>query len=781
MAYENPFIKVEWTDTPENITQERIKRVKDYFKSKYNTKDVKVISTIYRGDSSVKLNSAEMGNNIMDPQYQKKLMKDFIRETNTTIKWDLIDRLDNRINGELDMLDQNRVKYTNWSIKKVEFSNFLSFGDNNTINFEEFNGITTVESTPKNFGGKTVSTVELLLYLFFGSTTKTKTSLDVFNKFRDKDEVWVKGTLTIDGNDYVIERKVIRKKKTSGSYGVKNTLDFYRIGDNGDVVNLEGEQKRETEKLITEVIGKEEDFLTTIMTTGYNLEQMIEYKPTARGQVLSRFLGLELLKVKEEKCKTIYNDWSKKLLSNTYNITTLNDENVTYHDNIKIEENNIDDNSKKLLNSQNELKSISKTRDILVMSKNNEANQDLMKVNPMLLQKEIDDLKEERSKYEKKREGVVVVEPEKYYNEEDHARITERLNSLIVDERVKTSEITQEEQLVDDLKNGSVCPRCKRPLEGVDHTKEIESSQKRVITLTGELNEIKESLNAVRDEDCVYHSIKKKYSEYENNKVVWERYELEIEKLDISIEKSQNKLNDYQRNKKWLVENQRIDKEILVMNTKMETISAEIRNYDVKIERSRNEIVRLKEKIGVNEDIIKKIKKEEDLIFVFKTYLTIFGKNGISKEIMKNMIPLINQELHRLLIDSCYFTLEMNINEKNEVEFLMVDNESRVVKPIDSGSGYEKTIASLAIRSILTKVSSLPKPNIVVMDEVFGKVADENLELVGEFFKKIKNYFEHIFVISHNPLIRNWSDNLIMITKEENVSSIGDITRGMNG
>jgi DNA repair exonuclease SbcCD ATPase subunit len=124
------------------------------------------------------------------------------------------------------------------------------------------------------------------------------------------------------------------------------------------------------------------------------------------------------------------------------------------------------------------------------------------------------------------------------------------------------------------------------------------------------------------------------------------------------------------------------------------------------------------------------------------------------------------------LVDSCHFILELNINDKNEVEFVMIDTETRVVKPLNSGSGYEKTISSLALRSVLTKISSLPKPNVVVMDEVFGKVADENLEMVGEFFKKIKTYFEHILIISHNPLIRNWTDNLIMIRKDSNVSSI---------
>jgi DNA repair exonuclease SbcCD ATPase subunit len=91
---------------------------------------------------------------------------------------------------------------------------------------------------------------------------------------------------------------------------------------------------------------------------------------------------------------------------------------------------------------------------------------------------------------------------------------------------------------------------------------------------------------------------------------------------------------------------------------------------------------------------------------------------------------------------------------------------------MSSGSGYEKTIASLALRSVLSKVCSLPKPNINVMDEVFGKISNDNLDMVYEFFVKIKDYFEKIFVITHNPLITNWADNVIRITKENNISRI---------
>jgi DNA repair exonuclease SbcCD ATPase subunit len=149
-----------------------------------------------------------------------------------------------------------------------------------------------------------------------------------------------------------------------------------------------------------------------------------------------------------------------------------------------------------------------------------------------------------------------------------------------------------------------------------------------------------------------------------------------------------------------------------------------------------------------------------------------FGKNGLSKIIMKTMMPLINSELQRLMEDSCYFKLEIRINDKNEVEFLMIDNSTGIEKLMVSGSGYERTIASLALRSVLSKVCSLPKPNVVVFDEVFGKISNENLEMVSEFFIKIKDYFEKIFVITHNPMVSQWADTIVKIKKENNVSKV---------
>jgi DNA repair exonuclease SbcCD ATPase subunit len=178
------------------------------------------------------------------------------------------------------------------------------------------------------------------------------------------------------------------------------------------------------------------------------------------------------------------------------------------------------------------------------------------------------------------------------------------------------------------------------------------------------------------------------------------------------------------------------------------------------------------EKITNNKNLIVKIKEEESKDKIYKMYLESYGKNGVNKIIMRTMMPLINSELQRLMEDSSYFKLEIRINDKSEVEFIQVDNNTGVEKLMVSGSGYEKTIASLALRSVLSKVCSLPKPNLVVFDEVFGKISNDNLEMVSEFFVKIKDYFDKVFVITHNPMVSQWADCVVKISKQNNISKL---------
>lgn len=770
----NPFIKVVWEDTPENITEERIRRIKKYFEKKYDSTSVRVIPKLVLNHSDVKLQSLGTSDNILDLQYQKRLVKDFLNENELSDYWDMINRLDDKVNSKI--VNSDKIKYSKWYIKKIEFSNILSFGDDNIIDFNNVNGITVVESDPPNFGGKTTATVDLLLFLFFGITTKSKTLIEIFNRFTDKNEVYVTGYITIDDENYVINRVITRKRKREGDdYSVKSELNFHKILDNGEVFNLNDEQRRETEKIIKSAIGTEEDFLSTILTTGNNLEELIESKPTARGQILTKFLGLDNLKEKEDICKEMYNEWSKGLLSNTNNITDLTQKNSELEQNIANFNIEIDNLTIKLTETEQNLKLIEDKKEKLLRSRNNDINENLMQINPILLEQEINNLESEKNKLKLNYEQINVKEPSSYYVEEEHINLNNKIREMLISLGIEKNNIQMKKILIKQFIEGAICPTCNRKLDDADHTDEINSLNEDVEKLEKVVLDNEKLINELKKTEADLSTLKNEFFEYESNKLKKIKAEMEIEKKQSEIEARKTKIEYFNSNKKKMEENLKIETELVGVKTQIETANADIKYFTINIEKNKGNIVTANQNISTNNEIIKKIKIEEQYLPIFKTYLSIFGKNGISKIIMKNVIPLLNEELSRILSDTTHFTLELNINERNEVEFFMIDNESRVVKSLSSGSGYEKTISSLAIRSVLTKISSLPKPNVVVMDEVFGKIADENLELVGEFFIKIKDYFEHIFVISHNPLIRNWSDSIMTIKKENNISYIEEV------
>ena len=266
--------------------------------------------------------------------------------------------------------------------------------------------------------------------------------------------------------------------------------------------------------------------------------------------------------------------------------------------------------------------------------------------------------------------------------------------------------------------------------------------------------------------------LKKDFDEYEKNKLIFEKYQATIESIESKKLLLEDKLKRYDEVQDIILKNNNTDSLIVKADMRLNELKTELTTVERAISNANFETTTNNNKVIKNLELIDTIREEQVKEGKYKVYLELYGKNGIAKKIMKNMMPLINSELQRLLQDSCYFRLEVRISEKNEVEFWMIDNNTQIEKLMVSGSGYEKTIASLALRAVLSKVCSLPKPNIVVFDEVFGKISNDNLEMVYEFFIKIKEYFENILVITHNPLISQWADNTIKVKKVDNISKI---------
>ena len=582
--------------------------------------------------------------------------------------------------------------FKRWYIKKIEFSNFLSYGEDQVIDFDNCNGITVVESDPPNFGGKTVLTVDLLLFLFFNTTTKTQKAEEIFNRFTDKNSVSVKGDIIIDGEEYIIARKIERKKSKAGEWNVKTELDFFKKLADGQLQNFTGEQRRETENFIKTSIGSYDDFLMTILTTGTNLEDLLEAKPTARGQVLSRFLGLDFLKRKEETGKEIYSQFSKSMISNIYNtesLKTQNEELIESNKNLNIQ---INEGNEKLKDVGSRIEKGQEYRDNLLKSKV-AVEKELTLMNPEQTKKEIETFESQIKQNISLRDGIKIVEPSEFYKESEHDKIKEEYQQTYKKKVECDTTISSIEKLKSSVSGGIKCEHCGIELMNAAIT------QSRIAELDG-LTEQRTSIQGLMqdlsDKEQGFVKLKKDFDEYERNKLVYEKYQATIETLQTKKENLVSKLSRYSEMQDVIKSNEQIESQIIKANLRLDELKRELEQVQRAITNSEFQIKQNEEKIENNLKTIVKIAEEQEKETKYKLYLELFGKNGIAKRIMKSMMPLINSELQRLLQDSCYFRLEIRISEKNEVEFWMIDNNTQVEKLMTTGSGYEKTIASLA-------------------------------------------------------------------------------------
>ena len=764
---ENPYIQVIWEDVPENFTQERIKSVKQYFYKKYNTTNVNVITKVKNTEETQQ--TIDVSVNIMDKNYQRELIKSLLESKGQEDLYDKVISIDNAVENSLIANDTEVTPFKRWYIKKIEFSNFLSFGEDQVLDFEKCNGITVVESDPPNFGGKTVLTVDLLLFLFFNTTTKTTKAEEIFNRFTDKNKVTVKGDILIDGEDYIIVRTIERKKSKAGEWNVKTELDFFKKLADGQLQNFTGEQRRETENFIKTSIGDMDDFLMTIVTTASNLEDLIESKPTARGQVLSRFLGLEFLKKKEETGKELYSSFSKGMISNVYNTENLKQDITLSKEEIGRLDVEITDSDSKIEDVDKRLQKGQEYKDGLLNSKHADIDRELITINPDRLKDEIGSQKTKIVETKKQIKDVKVVEPKEFYHEDKHDEIKDSMKTVNGELVLAQNKVEEIEELIKKYGDGIQCEHCGIKLMEAALTKkkidELSDWEKKVDQLSKKWKDLD-----IKEKS--YTQLKKDFDEYERNKLIKEKYEISLESQEMKLGQLETKLSQYESVQEKIKKNNEIDAQIIKANMRIDDLISEKRNYERVKDQNQVKIDQLRLKIEKNHELILQIAEEFEKEKVYKLYLEVFGKNGITKLIMKTMMPLINQELQRLLQDSCYFNLEIRVNDKNEVEFIMIDNSTGIEKLMVSGSGYERTIAAMALRAVLSKVCSLPKPNISVWDETFGKISNENLEMVGEFFTKMKDYFEKIFVISHNPLISNWGNNIVTIKKTDNVSKV---------
>ena len=768
-------IKVVWSDRPENYSKEAKTKIRNYFAKKYGVlkNNISVVyQPVKRNANGDMVDMTGVGiENIMDVTYQRTLMKELIERDGKVIDFNRIIALDDKVNGDLNV-DLTVSQHRSWSLKWLMIDNFLSFGEKNYVPLSSINGLTIVNSTPPNQSGKTTLTIDAIKFLLHGTTTKTDKNEEIFNTFSGKNDLLVRGMIDIDGDEVIIERKMRRTAKKGGGWTVVNKVSYYKLlPDNSEEEQNEEDAKKTTIK-IRETIGNEKDFEMLVLANEKNLEDLIGLTSSESGKLLSRLIGLEILELKEASVRKMYNDFSSKKKSNDYDVITLTSE-IEDHDK-KIQDGFELDKSLKsdLEDTKNVLVKLNKENDDLINSKE-KIDVIISSLNPSKLQEEVNNLTESGklvvTKIDTTKEQIKNI-GEINFDEDNHQSLVKLLSTLTSDKAVKEAEVTRLTKVIDNLEKGGICQSCNRKLDNVDNTEHINKHQQEIKNVELLLESVKSNIIDADSKLKVLNEVKAKVDVKNRLELDRDRFEVELGSLRNKVSGKINDLKKYNLNLKAIEFNKNV--EINLSKVKTDIIVNEKLKDDTitKIERVNADINVNKNSIITKKNLIEVIKKEEEVEKIFKVYIELVGKKGISKLVLRSVLPIINSEIQRLLEDVCDFEIEIFIDDKNDVQFLIIKDE--ITKSLKSGSGFEKTTSSLALRAILGKTSTLPMPNFITFDEVLGKVAPENLEKLKMLFDKIKNMYSIVFLITHNDLIRDWGEKLITVTKENNISSV---------
>ena len=81
-------------------------------------------------------------------------------------------------------------------------------------------------------------------------------------------------------------------------------------------------------------------------------------------------------------------------------------------------------------------------------------------------------------------------------------------------------------------------------------------------------------------------------------------------------------------------------------------------------------------------------------------------------------------------------------------------------------------MSSIAIRIALIKITNLPKPDFIAIDEGMGVLDSTNLNSMHNLFTSIKDTFRFSLVISHIDVVRDMVDNILTIDRKGDFSQI---------
>ena len=771
-----------------NTTPSKLKKAMSLIHSKYGIKEVTVTKTdSINSIEKVRGQHISVGN-VRDADYQYNLIEEYLKTNHFVDKQTLIDikKINEELNGSLPEDNVNRG--VNWQVKKLEFDNMFSYGEDNVVDFTKLSGI--VGMFAPNASGKS-SLLDALSFCLFDRSSRAYKAVNVLNN--KKDYFSCKATLEVEGIEYFIERNA--KKQKNGH--VKVNVDFYSFSDDGDKISFNGDQRRTTDVNIRKLIGTYDDFVMTSLSLQTNSTVFIDKTQKERKDLLAQFMGIGVFDQLYTLASDEIHDVSSLLKSfsnNNYDteLAKIKDSLVG----MKKDSKKLTSNKKELVidKKREDRKIISLTKQLRKVDETAESL-DVLEEKKLSLNSELKSTDEKFGKLKTLSEQYKVEETEltekiKIYKENEVDKkfaqfeqySLEKSNHQIEIDKLKI-EVQHKLDKIEKLGNLEHDPDCdycmSNPftLDAIETREKLNEDKNLADTFLRKSSDLDSIINGlshitahkkqmdscINDFNLLTSNISKVDSE---RKLTTEKKKNLISQLAII----EDKINIYHEQEKDIIYNKGLVNDIENAQNNSDNLEIEIEELDKKLGSVNGEIKVLETN---RKNILTNIKKVEELegkYAAYQYYMDAIKRDGIPYELISKALPTIEGAVNDILSQIVDFSMILEMDGKNVNCYIVYDNDN--VWPLELSSGMERFISSLAMRVGLINVSNLPAASFLAIDEGWGTMDSDNLNSVYNLFQYLKTQFQFTMIVSHIDSMRDAVDTLLEIKKEDNFSNV---------
>ena len=789
------------TDVPKNVRMRiftgtldtiGVKKLVSVLRKQHNIIELSINKSRHDNISRDKIKSGMEMLDVQDINVQNGLIQDWLERTyDNTLSPNLMKQiLDINKNLNANMTHDDHSRNIHWRPIQLKFSNMFSYGEDNIINFEKMRGIYGIFA--QNASGKS-SAMDALIFTLYDKTPRAFRGDHIMNN--RKNEFVCQLKFEINNETFYIRRTGTRKKLGE----VKVDVSFWKENEDGTHTSLNGEDRRDTNATIRNYVGSYEDFVLTALSGQTGNALFIDKSHSERKDLLIQFMGLSIF---DKLCDTA-NDEIKEIsgalrkfkkidftqtLSDTQtklDATRGQHEQIeTLFTNIKNERELLYTKLKKWQDQKKQVPDIELDIDKLL------TELDIINFNHVSCNKDKllveNKLSALQSTIQTKLEELTTENfPELQHDVEEHTRLSDLLKRGSSALKLTLSKITEKEKFKNKLasyKYNLNCDVCvennKSVIEDAENvTNELSDLYMVQGKQDGAIKEIEEQIIPLMDRVKKFEYYTTIQTETQTLQKNASKEELNIQKLIITIEKCDRKIEQIEKDIELHRANESNIKHNLEVGEHINHIDYDIVANKKKMDHLEKNVRELHGEIKVLEanktDIMTQIKEAEELENTheaYKYYMESVGRDGIPYELMSKVIPNIESEINNILTQIVDFTISLEVDGKNITGKLNYDYDR--IWPLENSSGMERFISSLAIRVALMNASNLPKSNFIIIDEGFATLDTEHIHSMQTLFTILKTQFDFLIIISHLDMMRDMVDTTIDIKKEDGYSFI---------